>query len=136
MSWLELVVVRVTIALMDCSPAEASKPMSWMVIPKLAETAPVMLPITETKPLIIRAQLKSSRFSDPCLRKLWPEMPATIKFKTVMKKKFSVMILSRDVTTRTVWVKSSEIITANKTIIGIKPILKRVSIFSNRQNLS
>jgi hypothetical protein len=94
-----------------------------------------MLPITDTKPLIISAQLNSSKFSEPFFRKLLPEIPATIKFRTVMKKKLSTMMLSVAIRACSrIGVKFKKIITANKTSIGIKPNLNRDSIFSNRQN--
>jgi hypothetical protein len=92
-----------------------------------------MLPITETKLLIIRAQLNSSMFSEPYFRKLLPEMTATIRFRTVMKKKFKTIMLSMDISKGSVKLsESSEMIKAIKTIVGIKPIFKRVLIFSNR----
>lgn len=91
--------------------------------------------MTDTKLLIIRAQLNSSMLSEPYFRKLLPEITATIKFNTVMKKKFSTMMLSIEIKTGSGRLsKTSEIIKATITIIGINPALKRFAIISNRQN--
>ena len=101
--------------------------MSRMVIPKLTETAPVRLPISETKPLIIRAQLSSSTLSEPYFRKLLPEIPATIKFNAVTKIRFNRMIVSAVIMIGLGKFKMAIIkIAASKTIIGIKPVLSGV----------
>jgi hypothetical protein len=136
MFWLELIVVKVATALIACNPEDVSKPMSCIVIPKLTETAPVMLLMTETKPLIIKAQLNSSKFSEPYFRKLFPDMLATIMFRTVMKKKFNTIMLSVTTNTGSAF-KANFIATTktNKTIMGIKPILKSGFIFSIRPKL-
>jgi len=72
--------------------------------------------------------------SDPHFRKLLPEIIATIRFRTVMKKKFNTMMLSTDIRIGSGRLSgSNEIMRPIKTIIVIKPAFKRVSIFSNRQ---
>lgn len=133
--WLALVAVRVTIALITCSADEISKPMSWMVIPKLAETAPVMLLIREISPLIISALLSRRTLSDPYFRKLLPEIPATAKFRTVIKIRFSRIIAFVDNISGLGRLREKNTkIAAVRRNIGSKPILFGVWMFSNRQN--
>lgn len=119
---LELVEVKVTIALITCNPAEVNKPISWIVTPKFIVTGSVKLPMKETRPLIIRAQLSKRTLSDPYLRKLFPEIAATNRLEKVKNKKFRAMIRSGEARTGSGAPTASIRMTkANKTKIGIKP---------------
>jgi hypothetical protein len=122
---LELVEVRVIIALITCNAAEVNNPISWIVTPKFIVTGSVKLPMKDTSPLIIRAQLSKRTLSDPCFRKLLPEIAATNRLEKVKNKKLSAMIRSGESRTGSdILTVSMRIMKTNKTTIGSKPNLK------------